>query len=231
MKAILISGSYKKIEMPENIVEFIMKKTQKYKICFISADFSDYISNDKYVKKLIFSFEEHKLKFDEIEIIDKRLLKSEMIEAIKNRNIIFLLGGDTLKQIKSINEYGLKKYIFNDNKIVIGMSAGAINMANKVILAKDEEDNIPELSIYKGLGITDINIEPHCDFKNNKHWQELEKASFIGKLLIMNDNCYIIIDDNIIHYYGDYCFLNKGKLFYKDNEMTLENFLKEINYD
>ena len=44
----------------------------------------------------------------------------------------------------------LKKYINDVNKIVIGISAGAINMAEKVVLAKDVEDNIPNLSIYKG---------------------------------------------------------------------------------
>jgi len=183
------------------------------------------------VKKLLDAFHSNGMSFNNISILDSRLKKYDMIENIKNSNIIFLLGGDTLKQIKSIKNYGLKKYIYDANKIVIGISAGAINMAKKVILAKDEDDNIPNLSIYNGIGLTDINIEPHCEFKNEKHWKDLEEASEIGKILLMHDNCYIIIDNDIISYYGDYCFIENKKLYYKNNTISLEEFIKEISYD
>lgn len=232
MKAVLLSGSYRKIEIPAKIAEFINNNIKDYfNICFIASSFDIYNDTDKYVKKLLVAFEQENIVFDKVSIVDERMNKNEMVKTITESNIIFLLGGDTLKQIDSINKYELSKFISNSKKIIIGMSAGAINMADTVILAKDEEDNIPQLSIYKGIGITTINLEPHCDFKNNKHWEELKEASYAGKLLVMNDNCYIIIDEDNISYFGDYCYLYKGILYYENVKISLEEFLKEINYD
>ena len=232
MKAVLISGSFKKIEIPQNIINFINNKIQTTKkISFIAASFNDYEKNDKFVNKLLNAFEDKKIYFDNISIIDSRTKKNEMINNIKNSNIIFILGGDTLKQIKSIKNYGLKKHISDNNKIIIGISAGAINMAKQVVLAKDIEDNIPNLSIYKGLGITNINIEPHCDFNNKVHWQDLLEASMYTNLVVMHDDSYIIIDDDNIKYYGHYLTLKKGKVYYNSNECSLERFVKEIIND
>ena len=227
MKAVLMSGSYKKIEIEKNIIDFIIKNTkEKRNICFIAADFNDYILTDKLTNKLLIAFEENKLKFNYNYIVDKRIKKQEMINYIKNSDIVFLLGGDTLKQIQAIKNYGLTKYI-KEKSIIIGISAGAINMAKTVVLAKDIEDNIPNMSIYKGIGISNINIEPHCDFENKEHLQDLIEASFVNEIILMTDNAYIIIDEKKYKYYGKYCILNKGKIFYNNKLTTIEKFLKE----
>lgn len=232
MKSILISGSFRKTEIPTNIINFINKNILEEKnISFISASFNEYELNDKQTNKFLNAFKEKKLIFDNTYIIDSRYSKKEMIEIIKNNNIVFLLGGDTLEQIKSIKDYELIKSINNDNKIVIGVSAGAINMAEKVVLAKDIEDNIPELSIYNGLGITNINIEPHCDFNNKTHWNDLLEASMYTDLVVMHDDAYIILDDDNISYYGHYLILKKGKLYYRDRKCELEEFLKDIEFN
>lgn len=231
MKAILISGSFKKLEIPQEVIKFIKKNTKENNnITYIADNFDKYENNDKFVLKLNKAFEEKEYKFNNINIIDSRKTKEEMIKNIKLSNIIFILGGNTLKQIKNINDYNLKEYICNDNKIVIGISAGAINMAKKVVLAKDINDDIPELSLYDGVGLVDINIEPHCDFEDEEHWENLKEASFINEILIMHDDAYIIIDNDKEEYYGTYCKLNKGIVYYKDKKTTKEQFLKEINY-
>ena len=232
MKAILMSGSYRKIEIPQNIIYFINDNLLgKKNISFIAANFDEREINDKFVNKLINAFEGRNLKFENYYVIDSRYSKEEMINNIKKSNIIFLLGGDTLKQIKAINDYDLKNVIYDNSKVIIGISAGAINMAKKVVLAKDIEDNIPNLSIYEGLGLTNINIEPHCDFRNKRHWEDLEEASIHTDLVVMNEDAYIIINDENIKYYGNFLILKNGKIFYKDKECMLEEFLKAINYD
>ena len=170
-------------------------------------------------------------KLKKIYIIDSRKTKEEMVCDLKKSNIIFLLGGDTLKQINFINKYDLKDHINRDDAIIMGISAGAINLAKKVILAKDEQDNIPELSIYDGIGVTDINIEPHCDFNNKKHWKELKEASLYSKIVVMHDDCFIIIEDDKCNYYGSYLILNKKEITYKNNKTTLQEFIKDINYE
>ena len=202
-------------------------KTNK-RISFIPASFNEYDANDHSANKLLSLFANKKMYFKNIKIIDNRMSKNEMINNIKNSNIVFLLGGDTLKQIDYINKYNLKAVIKNKHKIIIGISAGAINMAEKVVLAKDKDDNIPQLSIYDGLAITPLNIEPHCDFKNTEHWKDLTDASKYSRIIIMNDDCFIIGNDDKIKYYGIYLYLKNGTITYNGRECTLECFLKEV---
>lgn len=232
MKAILISGSYKGISIPKEAIEFIEKNLDNNKvISFIASDFEDNEGTKKFVDKLIKLFKEYSMIFDEIHIIDSLKTKTEMHSNLEDSNLIFLLGGDTLKQIKYIEKYSLKELIKKEDKIILGISAGAINLSSKVILAKDESDNIPALSIYEGIGISNINIEPHCDFKNKKHFLELEEASLYSPILLMNDDCFIIIEDENYNYYGSYIILDKKELFFKNKKYTLDKFLMEINYD
>ena len=173
MKYVLMSGSFTRMEIYQEIIDFLNKfSLNKKNIAFITADFNDYSSNDKYIKKLIKLFNDKEFIFNSVYTIDNRIDSYEMKNYIKDSDIVFLLGGDTLKQIKFINKYKLKNIIKEKNKVVIGMSAGSINMAKKVVLARDIDDGIPNLSIYKGIGITDINIEPHCDFRNEEHWKD-----------------------------------------------------------
>lgn len=231
MKTILISGSYKGLNLPKEIIEFIKKNIKDQKIIsFIASDFEDNEGTKKFVDELVNLFEEHSVNFEKVHVIDSSKTQYEMHLNLEESNLIFLLGGDTLKQIKYIEKYSLKGLIKQENKIILGISAGAINLSSKVVLAKDELDNIPELSIYEGIGISNINIEPHCDFKNKKHFLELEEASMYSPILLMNDDCFIIIEDDKYKYYGSYIILDKKMLFYKNKKFSLDKFLKQINY-
>ena len=232
MKYVLMSGSFTRMEIYQEIIDFLNKYSLNNKnIAFITADFSDYSSNDKYIKKLIKLFNDKKFIFNSVYIIDNRIDSYEMKNYIKDSDIVFLLGGDTLKQIKFINKYKLKNIIKEKNKVVIGMSAGSINMAKRVVLARDIDDGIPNLSIYKGIGITDINIEPHCDFRNEEHWKDIEEASKYSNIIVMHDDCYIIVDNDVTSYYGSYVKMTNSSIYYKNNKCTLKEFLREINYD
>ncbi|MBQ3021054.1 MAG: Type 1 glutamine amidotransferase-like domain-containing protein [Bacilli bacterium] len=232
MKAVLISGSFKGLSIPKEVVEFINKHV-KFKKCitFIASDFEDYEGNKKFTNKLVNLFEEQSIIFEKVNIIDCLKTKEEMHSNLIESNLVFLLGGDTLKQIEFINKFSLKELLKKEDKIILGISAGAINLAKNVVLAKDESDNIPELSMYEGIGITDINIEPHCDFRNQKHFKELEEASLYSSILLMNDDCFIIIEDDKYNYYGSYIILNKKNIYFNNKKCTLEDFLVEINYD
>lgn len=232
MKAVLISGSYKGISISNDIINFINKHIKNKKIIsFIASDFEDHEGNKKFTNKLLNSFEEQFVTFEHTHIIDCLKTKEEMYSNLKESNIIFLLGGDTLKQIEYINKFSLKEQIKKENKIILGISAGAINLGTNIVLAKDESDNINELSMYEGIGISNINVEPHCDFKNEKHIEELEEASLYSPILLMNDDCFITIEDDKYNYYGSYIILDKKKMYFKNKECLLEDFLSEINYD
>lgn len=233
MKYILMSGSLKTNEIPNKIINFLNKNIKKVNnISFVTSTFEDCEKNDHYVEKMIKSFAEKNIKFKNIYTIDSRLTEDEMKKNINSSDIVFILGGNTLKQMEYINKYNLKKAINNEKHILIGVSAGAINMARKVVLAKDLSDDIPSLSIYEGIGVSDYNIEPHCDFNDNVHFKDLIEASFYTNLIIMNDNCFIIVNNKSKKIYGDYFYLKKGNIYYKKKKCNLDYFLEEIkNYD
>lgn len=229
MKYILMSGSFKTNEIPKKIINFLNRNLKKINsISFVTSTFEDYEKNDYYVEKMKNSFAEKNIKFENVYIIDSRLTESKMKRNINSSNIVFILGGNTLKQMEYINKYNLKNAIKNENHILIGVSAGAINMAKKVVLAKDLSDDIPSFSIYEGIGVSDYNIESHCDFNDNIHFKDLIEASFYTNLIVMNENCFIIINDKNKKIYGDYFYIKKGNIYYKKKKCNLDYFMKKI---
>ena len=54
--------------------------------------------------------------------------------------MIWLSGGPTLTQIRHIEEYRLIEPLREQDGVTIGMSAGSINMARQVVVAKDLDD-------------------------------------------------------------------------------------------
>lgn len=89
-------------------------------------------------------------------IVDRAQSPRDAISLIEKADVVWLSGGNTLLQIRDIKNYGLLDALRQRSGITIGMSAGAINMAKNVVLAKDVSDSIPELSLYEGIGLVDF---------------------------------------------------------------------------
>ena len=176
---------------------------------FIASDFTDYIKTDKNYKNIISTFNENNIEFTKSYIIDDRTSKEEASKFIEDADIVWISGGDTLKQIKYIKEYNLIKSLQKRDGITIGMSAGSINMAKRVVLAKDVTDNIPELSIYEGIGLVDINIEPHLASASDEHINDLNEAAMHSDIYGIYDNSFIKVIGNKFKIYGDYKLFEK----------------------
>ena len=138
------------------------------------------------------------------------------------------MGGDTLEQIKNINEYGIIPNLQNRKGITIGISAGSINMAKNVVLARDIDDNIPDHSFYKGIGLVDINIEPHFDLNNTFHNKDIIEISKDNEITCLPDESFIRIEKNI-EIIGDYYIFEEHGITYNDIKISLLED-KEENY-
>jgi len=171
---------------------------------FIASDFSLNEKSDKYFKHFLNMFRKEGITFEKTYLIDNRVSKEQAQKCIKDSDFVWLAGGDTLKQIADIKKYDLIPTLKKRDGITIGMSAGAINMAKKVVLAKDKKDGIPELSIYDGIGLVDINTEPHLNSANDFHIKEIEEAAKISTIYGICDNAFIKVIDNNIEIYGEY---------------------------
>jgi len=188
--------------------EFIKCIKKYYKnngaFVYIASDFSGHIKTDKYSMTFVKMFQDDDIKFKTVNIIDDRATKQQAIEYINQADIVWLSGGNTLKQISYINEYNLIPALQNRKGITIGMSAGSINMAKRVVLARDIKDDILELKIYDGIGLVDINIEPHIDGAKKEHLEDIRKASKEATIYGLFDNSFIKIINNEVEYIGEY---------------------------
>lgn len=209
----VLSGPAFKEDFDEELTKLIAKDAEKAtKIVFIASSFDKHEDTDKYVNIINNWFNSINIVFKEIGVIDNRISTTEAINLINNTDIVLLMGGDTLKQIKSIKEYNLIEPLNNREGITIGISAGSINMAKHVVLAKDESDNIPATVCYEGIGLTNINIEPHFDFINIEHNRDIFEASSHGKIVCLPNPSFIRIEDNKEEYYGPYFSIEDGNL-------------------
>lgn len=164
----------------------------------IASDFTGHSKTDNHTRVFLNMFKDKGVLFNNTHIIDDRITKENAIEYIKKADVIWIAGGDTLKQIYYLKGYDLIPALQKKECLTIGMSAGSINMAKKVVLPKDINDNIPKLSIYDGIGLVDINIYPHLDSIHEDNLQDIYESSKFTTIYGLYDNSFIkIIDDKI----------------------------------
>lgn len=84
---------------------------------------------------------------------------------IKDADIIYICGGDTVKLLNDVKEYKIDKLLleaYNNGTVLAGMSAGAILLSNKgfsdSLIIRGESD---KYEFLKGLNFIDINFCPH----------------------------------------------------------------------
>lgn len=171
---------------------------------YIASDFAGHKQTQYYFSQTIQQFAKWGIVFERSAIIDDRITLEQAQEWIRKAGVILLAGGPTLKQMASIQEYRLEKELQNTSAIVIGISAGAINMAKRVVLAKDESDDIPQLSIYPGIGLTEINIEPHLGSADPAHIQDIHEAARHAPIYGLYDESFIVEDHGMRQFFGPY---------------------------
>ena len=165
----LLSGIDKEKGFKKELVKYLKKDIKKNSnIVFIATTFNNYERNDIHYNLLLKLFNDINIKFKRTSIIDNRTTKEESIDLIKESNIIFLMGGDTNKQMNSIIEYNLTNYIKKVD-LVIGVSAGSINQSKNVVFLDEYNNNT--ITKYKGLGL--------IDFKNKSPMYECDLEKFL----------------------------------------------------
>jgi len=88
--------------------------------------------------------------------------KEEMSQLILDSNIVFLSGGDPLLLIEEIEKFDLINPIKNFNGILVGYSAGAMILSNKIIIPGGMDKRFDENQVVeKGLGFVNYSVVPH----------------------------------------------------------------------
>lgn len=205
-----------KIDNTNGIVNQIKQLISKNNaILYIAASPYDIKNIDTYASLLFEGFKISGITFSEYLILDNRT-KDKVEKYVKKANVIFLSGGNTYIQNKFFNQIHLKEFLKNYNGVIIGQSAGSINMARFVYNSPEEMENSD--SIYlEGLALSNINIEPHfildtTKFDEKQMYQRKHQIEESKKrpIYALCDGSHILETDEVIKVYGKAFLIKDG---------------------
>lgn len=145
------------------------------------------------------------IKFDEYHLINYRVQKEDAQSLIQNASAIFLLGGDTVEQNAFLKEYGLADTIRQSDAVVLGASAGAINMSAKWLCSRNFGYDVEESNLYEGIGLGNFSVLSHFDLENNMEMVRSELALLSEELPVYasNKDCALRVKGDHLDILGD----------------------------
>lgn len=188
-----------------------MKET----ILFISSCPEDYEKTDNYSSLIFDGLRLSGIDFINYVVLDNRnYLDAERY--VKCADLIFLSGGDTCVENDFFKKIGLKELLNDFNGIIVGQSAGSINMASNVYNSPEDGDE-SEPIYFEGLGLSNVNIEPHfvldiSGFDDMQMYQRnhILEESKVRDIYGLCDGSHILEMDGSITIYGDAYLIKNG---------------------
>ncbi|WP_061996280.1 Type 1 glutamine amidotransferase-like domain-containing protein [Clostridium sp. ATCC 25772] len=152
--------------------------------------------------------------FDKYHLIDYSVQKEEAQKLIQNASVIFLLGGNTVEQNGLLIEYQLSDLIKKSKAVVMGTSAGAINMSAKWLCSKYTGYKCDISSIYNGIGLDDFSVLSHFDLENNIEQIQGELSPLSEKMNVYasNKDCAVRVKGNKIDILGNVYLISHSKI-------------------
>lgn len=186
-------------------------------ILFISANSKDIEKNNEYSSILFNALRLSNITFKNYNVLNDET-KKDAKRLIEEADFIFLSGGDTYIQNEFFENINLKMLLQNYDGIIMGQSAGALNMATNVFNSPEEKEE-SEPIYFTGLGLTELNIEPHfiedtSSFDEYEVFQRLYvlEESYKRIIYALCDGSHILIVDGKDTMYGDGYIIENGKI-------------------
>ncbi len=192
---------------------------KKKKVVYISSDInSTPDSVAEYARIFFDSMKMVDILFEQYYILDGTKVDKAK-EYIENADLVFLCGGDTYNQHLLFEKMRLKEILSTYSGIVMGQSAGAINMAEHCFNSPEELEEL-EPVFFDGLGLTNINVEPHFvydssnfDAKEIYQRNAIINESFKRPIYGQCNGSHIFIDeDDIATIYGETYLIINGNI-------------------
>ena len=155
---------------------------------------------------------------------------------IENSDFIVFSGGHVPTQNDFFRCIGLREKLEGFEGVVMGISAGSMNLADTVYIQPEEPgESDPEFTRFApGLGLTDVNILPHYQkvkgyFLDGKRlFEDITYADSMGNTFFaLPDGSYFYQDDDCLLLCGESYLIRNGKkaLLTGDGEvLNMEEF-------
>lgn len=190
-------------QVAERLAEGISRRDS---LVFVSAWPGDFARNDDDSAGMYRMFLEFGLSFRRQSVIDSRMEAAQAVELAEEASCIFLMGGHPGQQLRLLRETGLDRAIRDAQGAVLGVSAGAINMAKRSLDTK--ESPVP----YEGLGLADITVKPHFQPEEEPVRSALLEISAELPIFAMEDDSAIFAVGERISCLGRIYRVDRGRI-------------------
>ena len=191
------------------------------KFIAIASDPNLYEITDFYTDLLRKSFAMDNIEINNMLIIDNRY-KGNLEKDILSASVVFLCGGHVPTQNAFLKDIGLKEILSKYDGILIGQSAGSMNMASIVYCPPEAPEDFTDgfQRTFEGLGITDIRIMPHMDILFDDNVDGMGKNSidyciedsYKTYMYGLYDGGFVEIKDNQAVSYGKTLLIKNGEI-------------------
>ena len=190
----------------DEIVNILREKlTVRDSLVFVSAWPDDFTQNDDDSDGMHEMFAERDMPFKRHTVIDHRTTADESIKLICGASCIFLMGGNATLQIQLIRDKGIFDEIRQSNAVILGVSAGAMNMGKHTV------DIYESLTPYDGLGFADITVKAHYPLEEEL-LQKVKQISLELPVYLMENESAIFVKQERIIQIGRIHLMVKGEI-------------------
>lgn len=217
-----IYGAPRAILNPENgFVDNLFSCLPEHPRCLFicSSPDSPYLT-DKFAYEMAAAFEEAGMVFSDFQILDRRTQCDAQL-LIWESDFIILSGGHVPTQNDFFQEIQLKELLANYQGVVLGISAGTMNAADRVYAQPEEAgESAPEFQRFlPGLGITTVNVLPHYQqvkdylLDGKRLYEDVTFDDSYGEcFFVFVDGTYLLIEDGQTSLYGECYCLQDGNM-------------------
>lgn len=184
-----------------------------------SSPDSPYLT-DKFAHDMASAFEEAGMVFSDFQILDRRNQRDAQLLIWKS-DLIILAGGHVPTQNAYFREINLRELLENYQGVILGVSAGTMNAADRVYAQPEEAgESAPEFQRFlPGLGITTINVLPHYQqvkdhlLDGRRLYEDITFTDSHGECFyVFVDGTYLLIEDGQTYLYGESYCLRDGNM-------------------
>ena len=187
---------------------------------FVASAPDDPAFTDRVAEEMAACFYEAGFGFSELYKLDRRN-QEEAQMLIWKSDFIMLSGGHVPTQNAFFQELGLRELLRNFQGVVLGISAGTMNAADRVYIQPEEAgESVPEFRRFgEGLGITGINVLPHYQMVKDKYldgkrlFEDITFADSYGECFhVFPDGTYLLVEEGKTFLYGEAYRISDGKM-------------------
>ena len=191
---------------PDAIAQVLRENLpRRESLVFISAWPEDDARNDDDSDGMHGMFAERGMAFADHRVIDRRASTADAVKRVRAADCIFLMGGDVTLQMALIRDLGLVAELLSSRAVILGVSAGSMNMGRYVAEIWESK------ALQGGLGLTDITVKGHYA-EGAWFLPALKEISMAQPVAAMEDESAIFIKAGAVWKIGNIHWIVNGEM-------------------